>query len=74
MKEPKQISVGRILINQLILWPVMHAILAFVTMGVWILIGWIPQLIDLCYSINRRSKYAKWQHEQLLEAVRGGQR
>ena len=31
--------------------------------------GWI-KLIDLCYSINRRSKYAKWQHEQLLEALR----
>ena len=71
-KEPKQISVGRILINQLVFWPCLHIILGFLTFGIWLMFGWVIQIIDLCMALNNRAKYAKWQHEQLLEAVRGG--
>ena len=70
MKEPKHISAGRILMAQLIFWPIMHVILGFLTGGIWLLFGWIIQIIDLCLALNNRSKHAKWQHEQLLEALR----
>jgi hypothetical protein len=68
--EPKQLSVGRILINQLVFWPCLHIILSFLTFGIWLMFGWVIQIIDLCLALNNRSKYAKWQHEQLLEALR----
>jgi hypothetical protein len=68
--EPKQMTVGRILITQLIFWPIMHIILGVLTCGIWLMFGWILQLIDLCLALNNRAKYAKWQHEQLLEALR----
>lgn len=68
--EPKHMSVGRILITQLIFWPIMHIILGLLTFGIWLMFGWALQLIDLCLALNNRSKYAKWQHEQLLEALR----
>ena len=63
-------TVGRILITQLIFWPIMHIILGVLTCGIWLMFGWILQLIDLCLALNNRAKYAKWQHEQLLEALR----
>ena len=63
-------SVGRILITQLIFWPIMHIILGLLTFGIWLMFGWALQLIDLCLALNNRAKYAKWQHEQLLEALR----
>jgi hypothetical protein len=68
--EPKQLSVARILINQLVFWPCLHVILGFLTCGIWLLFGWVLQIIDLCMALNNRAKYAKWQHEQLLEALR----
>ena len=72
-KAPKNITVGRILVSHLLLWPIVHLILGIVTMGVWLLLGVPLQAIDLCLSCSKRSKFDTHRHEQMLDALRKGQ-
>ena len=72
VKPVKQISVFRILVNQLILWPIGHIILALCTGGISLLFSWLGQLLDLCISLRQRGKFAEQQRQEMLEAIRGG--
>ena len=72
MKQPKRITVGKIVFQQLVLWSILHAILGFCTFGIWLLFGWVFQVIDLCIALNMRSKYAEWERLELIKAIKGG--
>ena len=72
MKTVKQISIPRILIGQLILWPIFHLIIAFASGGISLLFTWIVQLIDLCSCCKQRAKFAEAQRQEMLEAIRAG--
>jgi len=72
MKPLKQISIFRILVNQLILWPIAHIIIALCTNGASLLFSWIGQLLDLWISLRQRGKFAEQQRQEMLEAIRGG--
>ena len=68
----KQISVLRIIINQVILWPIGHIIAAFTTSGISLMFTWILQLVDLGLSLRQRARFAEAQRQEMLEAIRGG--
>jgi len=68
----KQISVLRIIINQVILWPIGHIIAAFATSGISLMFTWILQLVDLGLSLRQRARFAEAQRQEMLEAIRGG--
>ena len=68
----KQISVLRIIISQVIFWPIAHIIAAFVTGGISLMFTWILQLVDLGLSLRQRAKFAEAQRQEMLEAIRGG--
>lgn len=67
----KQISVLRIIISQVIFWPIAHIIAAFVTSGISLMFTWILQLVDLGLSLRQRAKFAEAQRQEMLDAIRG---
>ena len=72
MKTVRQISVIRIIINHVILWPIAHIIAAFCTSGISLMFTWLIQLLDLCLSLRQRAKFAEAQRQEMLEAIRAG--
>ena len=68
----KQISVIRIIVSQVIFWPIAHIIAAFVTGGISLMFTWLIQLLDLGLSLRQRAKFAEAQRQEMLEAIRGG--
>ena len=68
----RQISVLRIIISQVIFWPIAHIIAAFVTGGISLMFTWIIQLVCLDLSLSQRAKFAEAQRQEMLEAIRGG--
>lgn len=72
MKKVNQISIPRILIGQLILWPIFHLVIAFASGGVSLLVTWVVQLLDLCSCCKQRARFAEMQRQEMLEAIRAG--
>ena len=68
----KQISVLRIIISQVIFWPIAHILAAFATGGISLMFTWLIQLLDLGLSLRQRAKFAEAQRQEMLEAIRGG--
>jgi hypothetical protein len=71
-KIPRKLSTSRIVIGQLLGWPILHVILALLTMGVSLLITLPLQILDLVLAIHGRSKRAEYERQELLAAIRSG--
>jgi len=70
LKPP--LSFGRIIFRHVILWPVLHIILGLVSGGMWLVIGFPVQVIDLWIACSRRGAYQEARYEEMLDAIRNG--
>ena len=69
MKEPKNITIAWVLVKHLVIWPIAQLLLSVGTLGLWIPIGLLLQLVDIVNDVRLINKRKEWERKELLNAI-----